>query len=97
MTQTSSRFSGHERLLKSGRVDAEELFGPFLQFLSQSMAKVVLVNLEDLWKETRPQNVPATQNERPNWRRRMKLSIDEIELSRAVNALLDVVNISRNQ
>ena len=60
------------------------------------MAKVVLVNLEDLWKETRPQNVPATQKERPNWRRRMKLSIEEIERSKDVNTLLDVVNISRS-
>ena len=31
-------------------------------FLASSMAKVVLVNLEELWGETLPQNVPATQN-----------------------------------
>src|SRR5215510_6265311 len=41
-----------------------------LQFLSDSMANIVLVNLEDLWEESLPQNVPATHTERPNWRRR---------------------------
>ena len=97
VTQNLVAFLRHKRLLKSGRVEPEELTRAILQFLSQSMAKVVLVNLEDLWKETRPQNIPATQKERPNWRRRMKLSIEEIERSMAVKTVLDVVNNSRNQ
>jgi 4-alpha-glucanotransferase len=38
--------------------------------LCESDAEVVLVNLEDLWGETRPHNVPGTWRERPNWLRR---------------------------
>ncbi len=38
--------------------------------LGESRARVVLVNLEDLWLEERPQNVPGTHLERPNWRRK---------------------------
>ena len=30
---------------------------------------MMLVNLEDLWLEERPQNVPGTTDEYPNWRR----------------------------
>jgi len=97
VTRNLVAFLRHKRLLKRGRVEPDELTRAILQFLSQSMAKVVLVNLEDLWKETRPQNIPATQKERPNWRRRMKLSIEEIERSMAVKTVLDVVNNSRNQ
>ena len=48
------------------------------EFLSDSMANIVLVNVEDLWEETLPQNVPATITERPNWRRRLRPSIEQI-------------------
>jgi 4-alpha-glucanotransferase len=48
------------------------------QFLAESQANIVLVNLEDLWEETLPQNVPATSTERPNWRRRVRPSIEQI-------------------
>jgi 4-alpha-glucanotransferase len=37
--------------------------------LARGPAEVVLVNLEDLWLEPSPQNVPGTSDERPNWRR----------------------------
>ena len=41
-----------------------------LKILARSPEQTVLVNLEDLWGETRPQNVPGTRREYPNWRRR---------------------------
>ena len=41
-----------------------------LKILARSPAQTVLVNLEDLWGESRPQNVPGTRREYPNWRRR---------------------------
>jgi 4-alpha-glucanotransferase len=40
-----------------------------LSELAASKAREVIVNLEDLWLETRPQNVPGTVDEHPNWRR----------------------------
>jgi 4-alpha-glucanotransferase len=48
-----------------------------LEHLAASPAQVVLVNLEDLWQETAPQNVPGTWNERPNWRRKARLTLEE--------------------
>jgi 4-alpha-glucanotransferase len=53
-------------------------FRKAIQFLSESMANIVLVNAEDLWQETLPQNVPATGSERPNWRRRFRPSVEQI-------------------
>jgi 4-alpha-glucanotransferase len=38
---------------------------------------MVLVNLEDLWQETEPQNVPGTHTERPNWLRKARFSFEE--------------------
>src|SRR5439155_24565741 len=49
-----------------------------LSWLRASPAELVLVNLEDLWEEKHPQNVPGTSTERPNWRRKAHLSIEEI-------------------
>jgi 4-alpha-glucanotransferase len=49
-----------------------------LEHLAASSARVVLVNLEDLWQETEPQNVPGTHDERPNWRRKARLSFEEL-------------------
>lgn len=48
-----------------------------LDHLAASPARMVLVNLEDLWGETEPQNVPGTHTERPNWRRKARFSFEE--------------------
>ncbi len=48
-----------------------------LDHLASSPARMVLVNLEDLWGETEPQNVPGTHLERPNWRRKARLSFED--------------------
>jgi 4-alpha-glucanotransferase len=49
-----------------------------LMFLARSDAAVVLATLEDLWLEDRPQNVPGTGPERPNWRGRLRWTVEEI-------------------
>jgi 4-alpha-glucanotransferase len=50
-----------------------------LEWLAASPARLVLVNLEDLWGETAPQNTPGTHLERANWRRKARLTLEEIE------------------
>jgi 4-alpha-glucanotransferase len=37
----------------------------------------VLVNLEDLWLETRTQNIPATEGKNPNWRGRAGYNFED--------------------
>ena len=49
-----------------------------LEWLAAGPARMVLVNLEDLWGETAPQNVPGTCAERPNWNRKARLSFEEL-------------------
>ena len=62
--------------LKDDDGPAETLAG-CLRFLAASPAHTVLINLEDLWLEELPQNVPGTSRERPNWQRRARLSLEE--------------------
>ena len=57
-----------------------------LAWLRASPAELVLINLEDLWGEDLPQNVPGTSIERPNWRRKARYSIEEIQAHREMIA-----------
>ena len=53
------------------------VFESCLAYLCTSPARLVLVNLEDLWGETRPQNVPSTEDEYPNWRKKARYTFEE--------------------
>jgi 4-alpha-glucanotransferase len=57
--------------------DYQEVLRRLLERLAASPARLMLVNLEDLWGETEPQNVPGTTDERPNWRRKARLGFEE--------------------
>jgi 4-alpha-glucanotransferase len=75
----------------------EKIFLRMLQFLSDSSANIVLVNLEDLWEETLPQNVPATGAERPNWRRRVRPGLEQIRKMTAIAEVLSNVFAQRSR
>ena len=68
-----------------------------LPLLGASRADLVLVNLEDLWGETRPQNVPGTTRERPNWRRRARRTIRQIMSSATVRDALGALDMARRK
>lgn len=46
-----------------------------LEYLAASDARLLMVNLEDLWGETERQNMPGTTDEHPNWRRKAQLNM----------------------
>ena len=64
--------------LKTGKPSLRAVVRALIAWLKASPAEITLINLEDLWLETRPQNVPGTSSERPNWRRKAKLNIAQI-------------------
>lgn len=76
------------RLLAEKDSDLKSVLQACYGYLAKSDAQTVLVNLEDLWLETEPQNVPGTHLERPNWRGKAKLSMEEIKQSSSVNEML---------
>ena len=65
-------------------------------WLADSPARVVLVNIEDLYLETEPQNVPGTWKERPNWRRRLQFTLDGIRHHGTARTVLAAVAASRS-
>jgi len=68
------------------------VFKAATEALATSPARIVLINLEDLWQETAPQNVPGTRLERPNWRRRARLGLEEFSTNHEINQLLREVD-----
>ena len=66
-----------------------------LTYLAATRARWVLLNLEDLWLENRPQNVPGTSSERVNWRRKTRLTLEQIQVDPAVRDQLRFVNALR--
>ena len=58
---------------------------------------MVIVNLEDLWGETEPQNWPGTYRERPNWRRRAARTFDAFRSDPAILGRLEEVNRLREE
>jgi 4-alpha-glucanotransferase len=66
-----------------------------LEWLATSSADVTLINLEDLWLEEQPQNVPGTSHEKPNWRRRMRYTLDELRNNEDLADTLHRVDAAR--
>jgi 4-alpha-glucanotransferase len=84
-------------LAASSRLDAAAARTALLDFLARSDADMLLVNLEDLWLENQPQNTPGTSHERPNWRRRLKYTLEEMRADESVGELLELVEAARRK
>lgn len=90
----------HEWLTKhgawEGSSDPAALLEAVLVALASSPAPWVIVNMEDLWLETVSQNIPTTTTERPNWRPRLALSLDQMENDPRVRRLLGAIGSARD-
>lgn len=58
-----------------------ELHNAVIGFLARTPSMLLLVNQEDLTKETEQQNLPGSTWQYPNWRRKMRLSIEELRIT----------------
>ncbi len=56
-----------------------ELHNAIIGYLASTPSMLFLLNQEDLTKETEQQNLPATTWQYPNWKRKMALTLDELE------------------
>ncbi len=69
----------------------QEVLRRWLAFLGESESVHVLVTLEDLWGERRPQNVPGTVDEKPNWRGKSRYSFEDFSADDKVLELLSMI------
>ncbi|MFV2040145.1 MAG: 4-alpha-glucanotransferase, partial [Acidimicrobiales bacterium] len=74
----------------------EELLALVLSWLGASASPLVVVWLEDLWLETEPVNIPgSTSAQRPNWRRPMKLLLEQVKADPTVARHLALLDSAR--
>ena len=83
--------------LNEDNPSAEAVLRAWLFHLAGSDASLVLVNLEDLWLEPLPQNVPGTWLERSNWQRKARFSLEQIERMDSVTDTLKKIDEIRSQ
>lgn len=68
-----------------------------LEFLGKGRNRTVMVNLEDLWCERQPQNVPGTCDERPNWRRKARYNLEQIMRMAEIREMLEALDKARRR
>lgn len=71
-----------------------EIFRALLRLLRSGPAEVVLLNLEDAWLETQPQNVPGTTTQRINWQRKVRFPIESWNQLSVIRQMLHTMNLS---
>ncbi|HEY0372015.1 MAG TPA: 4-alpha-glucanotransferase, partial [Thermoanaerobaculia bacterium] len=64
-----------------------------LNFLAASEAEIVLINLEDLWGETEPQNVPGVPE--CSWRHKLRMSLEDARADGSIRRVLTNVSEAR--
>jgi len=57
---------------------SDELHSAIIGFLLSTPAKLVVISQEDLFRDTRQQNVPGTVTEHPNWSTKMHYTLEEL-------------------
>lgn len=72
-----------------------ELLDAWLRWLGAGPARMVLVNAEDLWLESRAHNVPGTPDSRPNWVGRAARSVPDMEQSDRIKQQLKRLGAAR--
>lgn len=87
-------FAEFFRRISKKRPAGREALNEALCVLAASRARILMVSLEDLWLERRPQNVPGTSRERPNWRRRARYSLEQFTRMKPVlETLREIKNL----
>lgn len=92
-TQLEEKKRDREKDLSSWKSSTGEFgLSSALEVLKTQRSQFRVLNLEDLWQETRPQNVPGTWKEYPNWRKKFSRSLHEILESRTFTQIFKSLN-----
>ena len=69
-----------------------------LAFLSSTNACVTLINLEDLWQEEQPQNIPSSGRMYPNWQRKAKYGLNEFcQMPQVLDILQEIDGLRKQE
>jgi 4-alpha-glucanotransferase len=89
--QALASFLHSQGYLAEPTTDAEPVLRAWLLFLADGDEDFLLVNLEDLWLEPAPQNVPGTWQERANWQRKARFALRDLRAMGPLMSLLKTI------
>jgi 4-alpha-glucanotransferase len=92
LKEALSGYLNKEGWLTSNLSDPEAVLAAWLAFFAAGPAELLLINLEDLWLETNPQNTPGTSRERPNWSRMTRYRFEDYSTDKQVLSILRAIN-----
>jgi 4-alpha-glucanotransferase len=93
MRESLTAFLKARGLLSKDGSDTMAILEALLRFLGGSDAEMVLVNLEDLWLEREPQNVPGVPDR--SWRQRFRVPLETARRDETMLRLLGALDRSR--
>jgi 4-alpha-glucanotransferase len=65
--------------------------------VAQTPSQIMMVQADDLSGEADPLNVPGTDREWPNWRRRVGVPVEDLGVSARARAILTAVKQERTE
>ncbi|HYH08960.1 MAG TPA: 4-alpha-glucanotransferase [Thermoanaerobaculia bacterium] len=80
-------------LIEGSTTDSQRVLEALLTHLSSTEAEIVLINLEDLWRELEPQNVPGVPDK--SWRHKFRMSLETARADGSIRRVLHNVNERR--
>jgi 4-alpha-glucanotransferase len=84
----------YKGLLDEFSQDPEAILKAIVVLLASSQAFAYLINLEDLWLEIHPQNIPGT-NKSSNWSRKTRYNFEHFSKSSEVTTMLHKIDKAR--
>ncbi len=70
-----------------------ELHNAIVGFLASTPSKLMVLNQEDLLKQAEQQNLPGSTAEYPNWRRKMKCTVEELWTSGEISDFAEMFRL----
>ena len=95
MRDALARYLKARGLLSAETRDTKPVLEALLRFLGASPAEIVLVNVEDLWLETGPQNVPGVPER--SWKQKFRLTLEQLQRDPDVRRILQSVDRERRK
>jgi glycogen operon protein len=87
-----------ERAIAEAGIDGGDFLADAHAFVAKTPCAIMLVQADDLSEETEPLNVPGTDKERANWRRRLSVTVDELpELDTSKRVMTAIQNTGRGR
>ena len=95
MRQALVAFLKARGLLPREEGDTKAVLEALLLFLSGSPAEIVLVNVEDLWLETEPQNVPGVPER--SWKQKFRMTLEQMRRDPEITRILRAIDQERRK